>query len=290
MLNMRVQLARGFTVAVMASRHQDPFEGLRLNERFVRGARFLEPSAVERCRSGGPLASARCQVVPAPRGLPGFFHRLVSPPRPPGRSRQIARMVTFMAIIVGMITITVVALRQTATRSGPGMGLASRSTTATAASAGGIPTTRSAVTGGRSEPPAGYAVSPALMASLSPGNCLAWTPLPAGGTDVLRPVAPARVSCDRPHIDEVTRVVSVGRPGERFPGASTLAARAQERCEGALRELTGAIDAAPHLTVGAIYPSEPSWGDGVRVAACTARPDDLRARSEPIRIVGSIAI
>ncbi|WP_251736392.1 septum formation family protein [Frankia sp. R82] len=271
----------------MAPRHEDPFEGLRLNERFVRGARFLEPSADERGRSPEATATTRCQVVAAPRGLPGFFHRMVSPPTPPGRSRRIARMVTFLAIVVGMITITVVALRQTATRGGTGISATARSG-ATMAAAGSTPTLRSAVTSGRSEPPAGYAVTAALMASLRPGDCLAWTPLPAGDIDVLRPVTPVRVGCDRPHIDQVTRVVELAGPAENFPGASALAQRARDRCAGALRDRTGAVDAAPHLAVGAIYPSEPSFAAGVRVGVCTVRPDDLRARSEPIRIVGSI--
>jgi hypothetical protein len=215
----------------MASRHQDPFEGLRLDERFVRGARFLEPSAAE-----------RGQVVPAPRGLPGFLHRLVSPPRLPGRSRRIARMVTFLAIVVGMITITVVALRQTATRGGVG----------TSSRLG------------------------ALAAS------------PGGSPSVMAPVAPVRVSCDQPHIDEVTRLVDLDPVFTRWPGASTVAQAAQDRCAGALRDFAGAIDAAPHHIVGTIYPSEPSWQDGARLVACTVRADDLRPRPGPFRVVGSI--
>lgn len=286
MLNMRVQLAVGFTVAVMAPRHEDPFEGLRLNERFVRGARFLEPSADERGRSSEPASgSTRCQVVPAPRGLPGVFHRMVSPPAPPGRSRRIARMVTFLAIVVGMITITVVALRQTATRGGTGV-TAARAGAATAV--GSSPTLRSAVTSGLSEPPAGFTVSAALISSLHRGDCLAWTPLPAGDIDVLRPVVPVRVGCDQPHIDQVTRLVDLAGPDENFPGASTLAQRARQRCAGALRDSTGAIDSAPHLAVGALYPSEPSYAAGVRRGVCTVRPDDLRTRNEPIRVIGSI--
>ncbi|SNQ45704.1 conserved hypothetical protein [Frankia canadensis] len=260
----------------MASRHQDPFEGLRLDERFVRGARFLEPSAAERGRP----------VVPAPRGLPGMLHRLVAPPWLPRRSRRIARMVTFVAIVVGMITITVVALRQTATRGG--VGTAAR-LGALAASPGGSPTAMSALGGGSlAEPPAGYAVTPALLAALRRGDCLTWKPYDASTASVLTPVAPVRVSCDRPHIDEVTRLVDLDPVFTRWPGASTVAQAAQDRCAGALRDFAGAIDATPHHVVGAIYPSEPSWQAGARIVACTVRTDDLRPRSGPFRIVGSI--
>jgi hypothetical protein len=269
----------------MASRHQDPFEGLRLDERFVRGARFLEPSAAERSRQHGRPHSGRCQVVPAPRGLPGFFHRLVAPPKPPGRPRQIAQMITFIAIIVGMITITVVALRQTATRGGPGT--ATRPA-APSASQGGAVSARPAVIGSLSGPPAGYAVPPTLLSALRRGDCLNWTPYPAAAPVPMVPVVPVRVSCDRPHIDEVTRLVNLAPLFGRWPGASTVAQVAATRCAGALRDFAGAIDATPHYIVGTIYPSEPSWQDGARSVACTVRSDDLRARVGPFRVIGSI--
>jgi hypothetical protein len=189
-------------------------------------------------------------------------------------------MVTFLAIVVGMITITVVALRQTATRGG--VGTSSR-LGALAASPGGSPSVMAAVGGGLAEPPAGYAVTPTLLAVLRRGDCLTWTPSAA-----LTPVAPVRVSCDQPHIDEVTRLVDLDPVFTRWPGASTVAQAAQDRCAGALRDFAGAIDAAPHHIVGTIYPSEPSWQDGARLVACTVRADDLRPRPGPFRVVGSI--
>jgi len=217
--NQRRNRGVGFNVASMASRHQDPFEGLRLDERFVRGARFIEPSAAERSRSRGRPASRPCQVVPAPRGLPGFFHRLVSPPRPPGRSRQIARMVTFMAIIVGMVTITVVALRQTASRTGQGLASPASATslgTSVAGSATTIPLASEPLTG----PAAGFAISPTLVASLRPGDCLNWTPTPAGAPGPVTPVVPMRVACRSSHIDEVTRMVDLSSTFDAWPGAT----------------------------------------------------------------------
>ncbi|WP_261568283.1 septum formation family protein [Frankia gtarii] len=272
----------------MASRHQDPFEGLRLDERFVRGARFLEPSAAERGRQHDRSVSSRCQVVPAPRGLPGFFHRLVSPPKPPGRSWQIAQMVTFIAIIVGMITITVVALRQTATRGGPGTATRLSSTTASqGGSASGAGAVR-AVTGSPAGPPAGFAVSPALLAALHRGDCLNWTPYQPSAPVPIAPVVPVRVGCDRPHIDEVTRLVNLASMFGRWPGASAVAQAADARCAGALRDFAGAIDATPHLIVGTIYPSEPSWQEGARLVACTVRTDDLHVRTGRFRVVGLI--
>ncbi len=285
---MRLWLGVGFTVASMASRHQDPFEGLRLDERFVRGARFLEPSAAERSRQHGRTASGRCQVVPAPRGLPGFFHRLVAPPKPPGRPRQIAQMVTFIAIIVGMITITVVALRQTATRGGAGSATRLAAPSASQDGAASAASARPAVSGSLTGPPAGYAVAPALLAALHRGDCLNWTPYPAGAPVPMVPVVAVRVSCDRPHIDEVTRLVNLAPLFGRWPGASAVTQVADARCAGALRDFAGAIDATPHYIVGTIYPSEPSWQDGARSVACTVRTDDLRARTGPFRAIGSI--
>ncbi|ABD12988.1 hypothetical protein Francci3_3636 [Frankia casuarinae] len=275
-------------MASMASRHQDPFEGLRLDERFVRGARFLEPSAAERSRQHGRPASSRCQVVPASRGLPGFFHRLVAPPRPPGRPRQIARMVTFMAIIVGMITITVVALRQTANRTSP---TAARlvPTTSSGSSAATKQTAVPAATGTLTGPPAGFGIRPDLLAALRPGDCLNWTPYPAGSPASVDPVVPVRVSCREPHIDEVTRMVDLAVLFHRWPGASVVAEVTDERCAGALREFPGTVDSTPHRTVGTIYPSEPSWQLGAHAAVCTVRTDDLRPRSGQFRVPGAVA-
>lgn len=197
-------------------------------------------------------------------------------------------MVTFIAIIVGMITITVVALRQTATRGGPGTATRLAAPTASQGGSASAVSAVPAVTGTLTGPPAGYAVTPALLAALQRGDCLNWTPYPTNAPARMAPVVPVRVSCDRPHIDEVTRLVNLAPLFDRWPGASAVTQAADARCAGALRDFAGAIDATPHHIVGTIYPSEPSWQDGARSVACTVRTDDLRARTGRFRVIGSI--
>ncbi|CAO5229427.1 hypothetical protein FAGKG844_120110 [Frankia sp. AgKG'84/4] len=210
----------------------------------------------------------------------------MTPPSLPSRSRRIAQMITFMALIVGMITITVVALRQTATRGG--VGTASRFG-ASAALPGGTPSAAvPVVTSGWNQPPAGFALSAGLLASLHQGDCLNWTPTAANSTAPPEPVAPVRVSCDRLHIDEVTRLVDLTLLFDRWPGASTVAKAADQRCVGALRDFAGAIDSAPHHRAGTVYPSEPSWQSGARTAVCTVRSDDLQPRAGAFRVLGPI--
>lgn len=192
-----------------------------------------------------------------------------------------------MAIVVGMITITVVALRQTASRTGQGLASPASATslgTSVAGAATAIPATTAPLTG----PTTGFAISPALLASLRPGDCLNWTPSPAGSPGPVTPVVPVRVSCRAPHIDEVTRIVDLSATFDAWPGAAELLDMAEERCQGSLREFAGAIDAAPHRTIGKVYPSEPSWQAGSQSVACTVRSDDLRPLTGPFRVVGSI--
>ncbi|MCK9894686.1 septum formation family protein [Frankia sp. AgB32] len=191
-----------------------------------------------------------------------------------------------MAITLSMITITVVALRQTATRGG--VGTASR-LGASAALPGDSPSAAvPVVTSGWNQPPAGFALSKGLLDSLRKGDCLLWTPIAANSTAPPEPVTPVRVGCDRPHIDEVTRLVDLAPLFVRWPGASTLAKAAGQRCAGALRDYVGAIDSTPHHVVGTVYPSEPSWQSGARTAVCTVRTDDLAVRSGAFRSLGPI--
>jgi hypothetical protein len=196
-------------------------------------------------------------------------------------------MVAFAAIVVGMITITFVALRQTANRTGQSVARPSPATslgTSVAGSATAIP----AVTDELTAPAAGFAINPAVLARLRPGDCLDWTPIAAGVPASTGRVVPVQVSCRDPHIDEITRMVDLSMTFDRWPGATALTDVAKERCDGALRAFAGAIDTAPHRVVGMVYPSETSWQSGARSVACTVRSDDLRPRRGPLRGIGSV--
>ncbi|WP_462188000.1 MULTISPECIES: septum formation family protein [unclassified Frankia] len=198
-------------------------------------------------------------------------------------------MVTFLAIIVGMITITVVALRQTANRTSPTAARLAPTTSSGSSVAATRQTAVPAATGALTGPPAGFGLRPDLLAALRPGDCLNWTPYPAGSLASVDPVVPVRVSCGEPHIDEVTRMVDLAVLFQRWPGASAIAEVTDERCAGALREFAGAVDSTPHRTAGTIYPSEPSWQHGAHAAVCTVRTGDLRPRSGPSRVPGAVA-
>lgn len=308
----------------MAPRRQDPFEGLRLDERFVREARFIEPSAAERTAPSGPRRARRCQVVPAPRGLPGIFHRLVSPPSPVSARQRLARLVAALTLAVGMVGLTFVALRHGGGRGVPAAAepaVVSESTTvlANATTAGTTADVARAATGDESAGAVGDAIpdgvvdggtardataatpsvdpftgavdgfglTPALLRMLRPGDCLAWTP--AAGS-----VAPSRVDCAAPHVDEVTRIVDVADRFDAWPGPITLRATAREDCAGAMREFVGGrdfvggLDVAPHYVVGSLIPDRASWERGARQIVCTIRSDDLAARKGAFALAGSV--
>ncbi|MCK9901128.1 hypothetical protein CC117_09955 [Parafrankia colletiae] len=297
----------------MASQHPDPFEDVRLDERFVRSARFLEPSARERTGQMSLARGARCGVVPAPRGLQGLVYRLfVAPPRPAPRARRLTWVLAVLTLAVGMISLTFVALRHTArgvpVASTPlppsgisvdGTGLAS-----TAAADGltratsGLASSTSSPVGGRGVDPAlgapgGFALAPDVFRSLAVGDCLTWavmsvTPLAIPGSGDAP--APRPVACTEPHLDEITRIVDLSGRFGSWPGAARLGAAAADDCAESLRDYFGGLDAAPHHVVGSVRPDQASWERGVHSIVCTIRADDLlpdRGRFAPPGIVRS---
>ncbi|WP_238429176.1 septum formation family protein [Frankia nepalensis] len=249
--------------------HPDPFENLRLDEGFVRAARFIEPSAVERGRPGDRRDPGRCQVMPANRGLAGGMHRIIWAPRP--RRRRLARMVAFLAVLAGVISL-VVALRHSNNRpttpvaSSPGAARASSAATAPVPvrTAGGVP------------------VAPTPLSTLKPGDCVSLAPAGAEGSS-----AAVVVPCGASHQAEVIKLVQLGwrLPGA-WPGMSPLDALAASECGAEFLRYTGNAGSDVPAVSGALVPNEAAWNAGVKVLACTAQ----RAQLAPITgQLGSLA-
>jgi len=248
---------RGFTVAAMASperepaEHRDPFENLRLDEGFVRAARFIEPSAAERGRAGDRRDPGRCQVVPASRRLPAGMQRMVWAPGPGLRRRRLARLVAFVAVLASVVSI-VIALRHTASRTTPTAGsgqgrLASGPPVAPATASGTF-------------------VPASLLSTLKAGDCVTWG-LGPGST------APAVISCISPHRAEVIQMLDLdGRTaGDGWPGSSELDSLAGTECGDAYKSYIS--HAKPGLTTvsSALKPGRDAWSAGAKELACTAQ-------------------
>jgi hypothetical protein len=266
---------------------RDPFDGLRLDERFVRGARFIEPPATDRRPDGDAQRGAPVQVSPAPRGLPGFFHRLVAPPTPAPRGRRAARLVATVALAVGMVSLAVVLLRQNATRVQPGTepssvvagptveltaaASASQSESASrvtpgadagtgAGSGAGVPGT--SLTGDRQTAP-GVVVPAAVMPSLDRGVCLTWTT--AAG-----PVATGVgvVDCSAPHRAEVTGIVALADRFPAWPGRGALDGVVEQACPAALDEHMVTDPRGLLAQPGGAYPAQAEWAGEARALVC----------------------
>ncbi|CUU55731.1 Septum formation [Parafrankia irregularis] len=291
---MTPEALAGVTVTHMAPRHPDPFEGVRLDERFVRSARFLEPSAMERAGRFPPASGARCTVVPAPRGLHGLVFRLfVAPPRPAPRARRLTWVLAVLTLALGMISLTFIALRQTArsvpvaTLPQPALGISTTSSTLASHEAGGqVATTATrfatgpsslagngAAAGLAAAASQGFDLTPALFAGLRAGDCLAWPAAPATR------LAPVPVDCSQPHIDEITKVVDRAGGDASWPGADVLSASATDLCGGSLLASAGAFGVASSGVVATVWPDRASWEGGVHGLACTIRSQDLTPRS-----------
>ncbi|WP_232303667.1 septum formation family protein [Pseudofrankia sp. DC12] len=234
--------------------HRDPFENLRLDEGFVRAARFIEPSAADRGRTGDRRGPGRCQVVPANRRLPASMHRMVWAPGPGPRRRRVARVVAFVAVLAGVISI-VVTLRHTTNRT--------PATTPTATGSGRA-TTTSAPLALRTA--SGYQVSSTLLPTLKAGDCVTWALRP-GSTGAMV------VSCDTPHRAEVIKIIRLGGqvPGDSWPGSAALDSLAATQCADAFMTYTS--HARPDLAVvsSALEPSPDGWTSGEQQLACTAQ-------------------
>lgn len=96
------------------------------------------------------------------------------------------------------------------------------------------------------------------------GSCLTWTRGDASDAE--------RVSCDQPHLFEVTGVVDLAPEfggTATFPGDETWRTLVAERCTPLSTQfLGGRFDPFGRLSVGAIKPSEGSWRSGDRTLRC----------------------
>ena len=268
---------------------RDPFDGLRLDERFVRSARFIEPSATDRRQDGDGKRGAPCQVQPAPRGLPGFFHRLVSPPKPAPRRRRAARLVATAALALGMVSLAVVLLRQNASRTqtgaepvtvvagptvqvtGTDAGTSMESATATATAkattpgagvaAGGDATVTAPAVERQTAP--GVVVTASVMASLDRGVCLAWTSASGAAATGVRVV-----DCLTPHRAEVTGLVDLAERFPAWPGRGALDGVVEQSCPDALADYRVEDQRNLLAQPGGAYPTQPEWAGESRVLAC----------------------
>ncbi|MBX6389248.1 MAG: septum formation family protein [Frankia sp.] len=242
----------------------DPFENLRLDEGFVRAARFIEPSAAERMRGGDRRDPGRCQVVPAHRRLSPGMHRMVWAPHPGRRGRRAARIIAMIAVLAGVISI-IVALRHGGSRT------AGTTTSAATGPAPVSPSQPAAVVPPRSA--GGIVVSAALLASLREGSCVDWDPTtPNGG------LAARVVPCGEDHRAEVVRMVRLDLrfPGENWPGVAALDAVAAAECGTAFADYVARVrppDATP--VRGSLEPGAEAWAAGARQLACTVQRENL---------------
>ncbi|WP_232794348.1 MULTISPECIES: septum formation family protein [Pseudofrankia] len=264
--------------------HRDPFENLHLDDGFVRAARFIEPSAAERGRSVDRRDPGRCQVVPANRRLPAGMHRMVWAPRPGFRRRRAARVVAFLAVLAGVISI-VVALRHS-NRAATTAGAASGSTVMNpTASAPLAPHTAG-----------GVLVPPALLSSLRVGDCVNWDPASAAGAESAKVVR-----CGQPHRVEVIKLVDLSGnlPGV-WPGESNLDSLVQSSCGDAFNNyvshvspgrspVSGHAQPGASPVSGALEPNAAAWDKGVKTLACTAQLPGLTSLIDQLGAVATPA-
>ncbi len=269
---------------------QDPFEGLCLDDRFVRGARFVEPSADERAVTHGEVRSAHCRVQPAHRGVPSAFQRWAWAPASP-RGRRATRFVALVTVLAGVAGLGLFLLRHGVPRMAavsapaPSAGIPARVYDRAGSGSPGVAPASPAVNVA-SPPPGGdqrFAVDAALLAGLREGDCLTWTPDPA------RTVLPIRVPCEQPHVDQVTRVLDLAGPFPAWPvwpGPHELASATRMNCPDVARSLAGSTETVPDVWTASMYPEEPEWLAGAHGLVCTVRTGDLRPRVGPVRAVG----
>ncbi len=270
----------------MARDGRDPFEGLHLDDSFVRSARFIEPSADERATASGGAPHGHCRVEPVHQEGHRAFYRWVWASNSP-RGRRATRLVAFLTLLAGMAGLGLFLLRHgpraavvSAVASSAGTPVRMQDRVPTAA-AGSIPATSPATSPAvLSVRAQRFALEPSLLAGLRPGDCLVWSPDPA------REVTPTRAGCDQPHLDQVTGVVDLTGPFPGWPGRPALDAAASKDCADAARNLFGGADAVPHMRVASIYPEEAAWQAGTHALVCTVRTDDLRPRVGPAQVAG----
>lgn len=272
----------------MGPRRRDPFEGVNLDDEFVRAARFVEPSAAERTGVGAaPGTSTRARVLA--RGRRPVSGRRTAR-RAAGRAvrgvgwvrrshRNAARFLALLALLLGVAAAGVLLMiRQGAGRPGH--------TGRWASPAGGTGAGGSIrAVGTFAVMPGALALDPTLDAMLRPGVCLNWAK-GAGGRTTAR-----AVDCGRAHLDEVTSVLDLRAAGSSsWPGQDSLLGLAETRC---VASLAGYLPAAPNpapahlpssrsgpaaapspaaargLVAAAVYPDESAWRGGAHHLACT---------------------
>ncbi|WP_250292440.1 MULTISPECIES: septum formation family protein [unclassified Frankia] len=268
----------------MARDGRDPFEGLRLDDTFVRSARFIEPSADERVAASGEAARGRCRVEPVRSKGQRVFYRWMWAPGSP-RRRRTTRLVAFLTLLAGMAGLGLFLLRnnpRTAVVSAPAPSAGTPVRMHEPAPGGppaaaGPPATSPAVLSARAQR---FVLEPTLLSGLRPGDCLLWAP------DSAREATPAKVGCDQPHLDQVTGVVDLAAPFPGWPGRPALDAATARDCVAAARALFGDAGGVPGLRIASIYPEESAWQAGTHALVCTVRADDLRPRVGPAPAVG----
>jgi Septum formation len=235
---------------------------MRFDEKFVRAARFIEPSALERAspQGGGPALGAPRPggVLPARLSRPRRVIRwLLVRVRWPGR--RAARLVALAAVLLGVTGAGLLLFRQNTFRAVTPSG-----------SGGHEPSTVRAASLTTAPPSVGgFALDTSFTTRARIGACLAWTPGRVGHPPGIRVV-----ECAAPHVDEVTGVLDLAGSYPRWPGTRALDALAGQWCAGELSGYLAGVATRP-VVAGWVYPDEPSWDGGVRDLACTARPPDL---------------
>ena len=270
----------------MKGSRRDPFEGLVLDEHFVRAARFSEPPALERVRRRGAVT-----VVPARRR----WTRRLGWRSLPGH--RVARMLTLLSLFAAFFGIAFGVYRQASRSmptpaaraadvtvrvfSGRAAALASAADDVPGGARGGVPLT----TEGSLNPGAVAAAGVGAQAAGSSGSgedagagddppAPIWASVlrvrdcvrPAGDSAEATLVA---VSCQTPHPEEVTGLVDLRRRFGAWPGTADVAAYARSACRKELAVYPGVGTAA--YDAAAMVPGRAAWDGGVRVLVCTIR-------------------
>jgi Septum formation len=262
---------------------RDPFEGLVLDEHFVRSARFTEPTASDRVRRRKPVT-----------GLPGRLRWARRLGWRSVRQRRFARALTMLSLFAAFAGIAFGVYRQ-AVRAIPAPSTRAADVTvrvfnrgdasaAPAATAGKVP-----LTAGGSVDPAASAASvggaptatgPAIDPNSGPDSADTGAPGPAWETNlrVGDCVAPTTVDgsplltlvpCATPHPEEVSGIVDLGRRFGPWPGQTAIIDLAQSACRSALIGYTGSR--VTQSDAAAMVPGRSAWDAGARRVICTIR-------------------
>jgi hypothetical protein len=232
---------------------------VRLDDDFVRAARFIEPSAADRARVGDARKPGRRQVLPVHRGFPGVFYRFVWFSRLGLRHRL--RVVAALALALGMLSVGVLVFRQNTGRAEPA--------TAGANPAAGPSIEVTATSSGRATDataPAKALVGVVLSASAArataPGDCLTWVPLSAGT------VVTDEVACLELHRAKVTKIIKLADWSAAWPGQHEIDALAVQKCAAPLPGGFGVGHSAFVPRASSLHVAEKDWVGDARVLVC----------------------